>query len=402
MALIVQKFGGTSVASIERIKAVGKIIFAEHNAGNNVVVVVSAMAGVTNSLISKCYEILNLQSTENFQEYGAIVSSGEILTSGLLALELQKIGLKGRSFQGWQIPIITDDIFLNAKVESVNSALLTESVKNNVIPIITGFQGITKNNKLTTLGKGGSDTTAALLGAAIGADRVDIYTDVRGVFDSDPRVIHNAHKIDKMSAQLMLELSSHGAKILHSRAALAAYRYKFDMRILSSFEADSGTLITNKYNDKNHMEHREITAITSNKNLLQIIIDFATKDFSDITKILSKANLTINKFEILSPGKISLISDLSDKNKIESILETMQSDKKISNYNIKSDIATVTMVGYGIKNDANLCFEITDILNQNEFQPIKIDLSETICSIFLEEKYTETAIKLLHKALIGN
>jgi aspartate kinase len=204
MALIVQKFGGTSVADIPRIQKVAQIILKEYEADNKLVVVVSAMAGVTNSLISRCNEVSKLNSYDHMQEYDAIVASGEILTSGLLALELQRIGLKARSIQAWQIPILTDDVFANAKVESINSSFIHELLENNVIPVITGFQGVTINKQITTIGKGGSDTTAALVAAAIGASRLDIYTDVIGVFTADPRIIHDASKIDYISTDQML------------------------------------------------------------------------------------------------------------------------------------------------------------------------------------------------------
>ena len=186
MALIVQKFGGTSVADTIRIQTIAKIILKEYEAGHKLVIVVSAMAGVTNSLIAKCSEVSQLNSYEQMQEYDAVVGSGEILTSGLVALELQRIGLKARSLQGWQIPILTDNVFANAQVDSINSDFIHDLLSEGIIPVITGFQGVTSKKQLTTLGKGGSDTTAALVAAAIGADRADIYTDVTGVFSADP------------------------------------------------------------------------------------------------------------------------------------------------------------------------------------------------------------------------
>ena len=212
MALIVQKFGGTSVADVVRIQKVARIILKEYEAGHKLVIVVSAMAGVTNSLISRCNEVSKLNSYNHMQEYDAVVGSGEILTSGLVALELQRLGLKARSIQGWQIPILTDDVFANAKVESINSEFIHNLLENDVIPVITGFQGVTTSQQITTLGKGGSDTTAALIAAAIGADRADIYTDVLGVFTADPRIVHDASKIDYISTDQMLALSSSASK----------------------------------------------------------------------------------------------------------------------------------------------------------------------------------------------
>ncbi len=398
MALIVQKFGGTSVADIARIQTVAGIISREYAAGHKLVIVVSAMAGVTNSLISSCSEVSQLNSYNHMREYDAVVSSGEILTSGLIALELQRLGLKARSLQGWQIPILTDDVFANAQVKSINSEFIHRLLKENVIPVITGFQGVTDEKQLTTLGKGGSDTTAALIAAAIGADRADIYTDVIGVFSADPRVVHDASKIDYISIDQMLALSSFGAKVLHPRAALAVARYKFDMRILSSFDDDPGTLISSKNFDmRSKMENRIITAITSNKNIIQIELDCVPTSLSEIVKKFAEEGLIVDKVEICDANKMSLVASLSDKNKFEAVLYDLKNLSKILNYNIKSNISTVTAVGYGIKNDNGICFDIIDLLNAQQIKLKEIDVTETKFTVILEDQDTEKAIKLLHK-----
>ena len=398
MALIVMKFGGTSVADVPRIQKVAKIILKEYEAGHKLVVVVSAMAGVTNSLISRCNEVSKLNSYNHMQEYDAVVGSGEILTSGLVALELQKLGLKARSIQGWQIPILTDDVFANAKVESINSEFIHNLLENDIIPVITGFQGVTNNQQITTLGKGGSDTTAALVGAAIGAARVDIYTDVLGVFTADPRIIHDASKIDYISTDQMLTLSSYGAKVLHPRAALAAARYKFDMRVLSSFEDNPGTLISSKNFDKRFsMENRVITAITSNKNIIQIEITFMPSSFVEVINKFTEECLIVDKVKICNSDQMVLVAALADKNKFEVILDGLKSLSKILIYDIKSNISTVTAVGYGIKNDNGICFDIIDLLSKQQIKIKEIDVTETSFTATLEDQDTEKAIKLLHK-----
>ena len=398
MALIVQKFGGTSVADVVRIQKVARIILKEYEAGHKLVIVVSAMAGVTNSLISRCNEVSKLNSYNHMQEYDAVVGSGEILTSGLVALELQRLGLKARSIQGWQIPILTDDVFANAKVESINSEFIHNLLENDVIPVITGFQGVTTSQQITTLGKGGSDTTAALIAAAIGADRADIYTDVLGVFTADPRIVHDASKIDYISTDQMLALSSYGAKVLHPRAALAASRYKFDMRVLSSFDDDSGTLISSKNFDKRlKMENRLITAITSNKNIIQIEITCTSNSFLEVIKKFTEESLIVDKVELRDTNKIVLIASLADKNKFESVLNSLKNLSKILVYDIKSNISTVTAVGYGIKNDNGICFGIIDLLNNHQIKVKEIDVTETKFTAILEDQNTEKAIKLLHK-----
>ena len=398
MALIVQKFGGTSVADIARIQKVAKIILKEYKAGHKLVIVVSAMAGVTNSLISRCSEVSQLNSYSHMQEYDAVVGSGEILTSGLVALELQRLGLKAKSLQGWQIPILTDNVFANAQVESINAEFIHNLINDDIIPVITGFQGVTANGQITTLGKGGSDTTAALVAATIGADRVDIYTDVLGVFTADPRVVHDASKIDYISAEQMLTLSSYGAKVLHPRAALAAARYKFEIRILSSFDDDLGTLISSKNIDMRlNMENRLITAITSNKNIIQIEITCTQNSFPEVIRKFTEEGLIVDRVEVHDASKMSLVASLADKNKFEAILSGLKSLSKILIYDIKSNISTVTAVGYGIKNDNGLCFEIIDLLSKQQIKIKEIDITETRFTATLEDQDTEKTIKLLHK-----
>lgn len=398
MALIVQKFGGTSVSDIKRIKKVARIILKEYENENKLIVVVSAMAGVTNSLINKCREVSQLNSYCNMQEYDAVISNGEDVTSGLVALELQKLGIKSRSVQAWQLPILTDEVFGNAKIQSINSEFIFELVKNEVIPVISGFQGVTISKQITTLGKGGSDITASLLAAQIGADRVDIYTDVSGVFSADPRVVNNASKIDYISIDQMLILSSYGAKVLHPRAALAAARYKFDMRVLSSFDNNSGTLISSKKFDKRFkVENKLITAITSNKNIIQVEIICCPNSFIEVIKKFKEESLVIDKIDIQDINKIILIASLADKNKFEVILQMLKTMSKILLYNIKSNISTVTAVGYGIKNDNGICFEIIDLLHKQKITIKKIDITETHFTATLEDQDTERAIKLLYK-----
>ena len=398
MALIVQKFGGTSVADTIRIQTIAKIILREYEAGHKLVIVVSAMAGVTNSLIAKCSEVSQLNSYEHMQEYDAVVGSGEILTSGLVALELQRLGLKARSLQGWQIPILTDDVFANAQVDSINSEFIHDLLSEGIIPVITGFQGVTNKKQLTTLGKGGSDTTAALMAAAIGADRADIYTDVIGVFSADPRVVHDAIKIDYITCEQMLTLSSYGAKVLHPRAALAAARYKFDMKILSSFEDNPGTLISSKNFDREHnMEKRLITAVTSNKNIIQVNITCAPDSFPEIINKFTEEGLIVDKIEIYDYNKINLVASLADKNKFQTTLDNLKGLSKILIYDIKSNISTVTAVGYGIKNDSGICFNIISLLSNQQIKVKEIDLTETRFTVVLEDQDTEKTIKLLHK-----
>jgi aspartate kinase len=393
MALIVQKFGGTSVAGTDRIKEVAKIILAEIQKNNKVIVVVSAMAGVTNSLINMCSEVSVLGNKTHMREYDALLSSGEIVTSALLALELQNNGFEAVSLQGWQIPIETNKDHSDALVDRIRHEKLGMLLDDNVIPVIAGFQGVSSDGRVTTLGKGGSDTTAALVAAATGADRCDIYTDVEGVYSADPRVVHNATKIDVMSHEEMMEMSSSGAKVLHPRAALAALRYNFDLRVLTSFSQVPGTLITSKMIK---MENRKITAITSNKNLLGIDIKHEGIALKDLSRHFLNSCLKIERMQSHNDYYTSFLANLSDKNKFEPVLTDLKNQKLISDFNLITNISNVTAIGYGIKNDSTLAWKIVELLESKGIKIKSIDSTEVKISILLDDQDTEKAIKILH------
>jgi len=393
MALIVQKFGGTSVAGTVRIKEVAKIILSEIQNNNKVIVVVSAMAGVTNSLINMCGEVSVLGNKTHMQEHDALISSGEIVTSALLALELQNNGLEAVSLQGWQIPIETNGEHSDALIDKINHEKLAALLDANIIPVIAGFQGVSNDGRVTTLGKGGSDTTAALVAAAAKATRCDIYTDVDGVYSADPRVVHDATKIDVMSHEEMLEMSSSGAKVLHPRAALAALRYNFDLRVLSSFTQSAGTLITSKMIK---MENRKITAITSNKNLLGVDIKHEGITLKDMIMHFLDSSLKIEQMQSHNDNHTSFIGNLTDKNKFELVLTSLKNKNLISDFNLITNIANVTVIGYGIKNDSALAWKIIELLGQEEIKVKSIDSNEVKISLLLDEQDTEKAIKILH------
>lgn len=393
MALIVQKFGGTSVADIKRIKNVATIIKSEYMAGNQVVVVVSAMAGVTNSLISKCSQVSDLDSRQALREYDVAIASGEIVTAALLALELQKLKLNAKSMQGWQVPIRTDDVHGNAQAIDILSDSLTNLIADGIIPIITGFQGITNDGNITTLGKGGSDTSAALIAASLQAERCDIYTDVDGIYSADPRVVHDAKKIDKINIDELCILCSSGAKVLHPRAALAAKRYGFKLRILSSFNMNEGTIVEEK---ESYMEERKVTAITSNKNLLKIDINRNDANLADLCKEFADNAIQIEQMNNIDNSNSYIISNLSDKAKCSTILENLKNNSKIVNYKLNANISTVTIVGYGIKNDSSLTWQVIDILNSNKIKIISSQADDIKMSILINDQDNEKVIKLLH------
>ncbi|MFA1688057.1 aspartate kinase [Candidatus Rickettsia barbariae] len=391
MALIIQKFGGTSVANIDRIKKIVPIIKTEIAKNNQVIVVVSAMAGVTNQLVTLCNEVSSLNNISQFAEYDVALSSGEIVTASLLALALQEEDIKARSFLAWQLPMLTDNNHSKALVESITTDLLEKYLQLNTIPIIAGFQGINKSNRLTTLGRGGSDTTAALIAAAMKADRCDIYTDVEGIFTADPRIIPNAKKIKEIDFLEMLELASSGAKVLHPRAGELVMRYKIDMRVLSTFSPDTeGTLITSK--DKN-MENGIINSITSNKNLLKISVKSMSLSFLQVANMITQNNNHIEFMqEIKNNEEYSFITNLTDKNNLQALLTNLKDDKQIQDFTFDTEIATISLIGYGIKNDCKLLETILSKLTNDNINVYMIQLSEVKITLFINDQDTEKTI----------
>ncbi|MDX2082877.1 MAG: aspartate kinase, partial [Rickettsiales bacterium] len=234
--LIVQKFGGTSVGDISRIKNVAKKVKQEIDLGNKVVVVVSAMSGVTNQLVDYCNQVSQLTNDQALAEYDSITATGEQVTCGLLALELQSIGYKARSFLGWQIPVTTDNVYSKARIDEIDGKHILEAMKKYDVVVVAGFQGIyAKENRVTTLGRGGSDTSAVAVAAAIKADRCDIYTDVDGVYTTDPRITDKARKLDKVTYEEMLEMAYSGSKVLQTRSVAMAMAHNVRVRVLSTF-----------------------------------------------------------------------------------------------------------------------------------------------------------------------
>ena len=353
MGIIVQKFGGTSVANLPRIRNVANHVKMQLDSGNQVIAVVSAMAGATNSLITQCAELSRLDELNSLQEYDAAVASGEIITSALLALQLQSMGIKAKSLQGWQVPIETTKSHGNAQVVNIKPDKLNKLLSQGITPIITGFQGVSIDGDITTLGKGGSDTTAAIIAAAVNAQSCDIYTDVDGIYTADPRVVHGARKIDVINIDELYALCSAGAKVLHPRAALAAKRYGFKLRILSSFNNLDGTTTNTGINN---MENRHITAITSNKNLLKIEIEHKTQNFAHIFEAFTREQISIEQTFIFGKDSSIIIANLVDKNKCEKLLNNIKNNWPLTKYSIEANISSVTIVGYGIQLIASFNF----------------------------------------------
>ncbi len=393
MSLIVQKFGGTSVAGTDLIKKAAEIIIGALKRGDKVICVVSAMAGVTNGLVSLCDDLSSLNDDSKISEYDSALCSGEIVASALLSLALIERGYKARSFSAFQLPIICKALYGKAFVESVETGPIIACLDSGVIPVIAGFQGITEDNRFVTLGRGGSDTTAALVAGRIKVDFCDIYTDVDGVFTADPRIVPKARKLDNISLGEMLELSSSGAKVLHPRCVEVAMRYEIPIRVFSSFSLKKGTLISS---ETEKMENKLIKSIGSNKNIVKISIEGSKPDFMELLQILGRGGVNIEWVfnEFSGSGKIFIIN-LSDERKTKTLLKEAG-----ATFFLDEDIAMVALVGYGLKNDTELPGDIISRLKKESIDISALQVSEIKIALLLKEADTEKAIKTLHETFI--
>ncbi len=388
MALIVQKFGGTSVGSIERIKNVAKLVKAERDIGNQVVVVVSAMSGVTDQLVGLVSQLSSTANDNERQEYDSVVSTGENVSSGLVALALMNLGFKARSWQGWQIPIITNELFSQGKIQGIDPTKILQCLQDNEIPVISGFQGV-YDGRIVTLGRGGSDTSAAAIAAAINADRCDIYTDVDGVYTADPRVVPTAQKLDKISYKEMLEMAASGAKVLHPRSVEIAEKYNVQMQVLSSMTGGKGTLLVNE-NDS--MESQRITGVSGTKKIVCVIPKTASCSAA-IFAAFNESNIHLDMVnQNLSDQKMMLIIPLHEQVKAEQLLGN------ICEYELNSNLAKVSLTGSGLQSSASVMQKLFQNLSSQGINILMITTTDIKISILVEAQYMEIAMKNLHTA----
>lgn len=395
MALIVQKFGGTSVADTKRIKEVTRIIKSEIELGNQVIVVVSAMAGVTNHLINLCKEVSKLHTEDNMAEYDLALCSGEMVTTALVTLSLQENGLKSRSILGWQLPILTCSHYGKALVDKIDTNLLVVCLNQNIIPVIAGFQGVTEDNRCTTLGRGGSDTTAAIISAAVRADRCDIYTDVDGIFTTDPKIVRKAKKLMYISFEEMLAFTSSGAKVLTSRCVEIAMQHSVPIRVLSSFSIEKGTLITSR---SAIMENRVITGIVSNNNLLQVSIEDPILNLNQIYYLMLKNSINVELMLSLEiKKKYSFIAQLNDKHRLDTLLAELKETKQITDSSININISMISIIGYGIANDSSVMKVLLNKLDTEGILVLMIQVLDIKIVLLVNTYDHERAINVLHE-----
>jgi aspartate kinase len=397
MALIVQKFGGTSVGSIERIKNVADIVRKSREEGHRIVVVVSAMSGETDRLVRLAQEI---SPEPNERELDMLLSSGERVTSALLAIALNEMNIPARSMTGRQVGIRTDNVHTRARIESVSADRLLETLESGFIPIVAGFQGISSEENVTTLGRGGSDTTAVALAVALRADRCDIYTDVLGVYTADPNLVPKARKLDWVSYEEMLEMASLGAKILQTRSVEFAMKYKMPVRVRSTFSEDPGTLVTE---EEKRMEHIVVSGITLDRNQAKITV----QDVPDKPGLAARLFETISNQSIIvdmivqNVGQdgltdISFTVPRSDARKAERLATTVATEIGAGEVRIKDDIVKISIVGVGMRSHSGVAAQMFSALAREGINILMISTSEIKISCLIDEKYSDLSIKSLH------
>lgn len=410
MARIVMKFGGTSMAGIERIRSVAARVKREVAAGNQVAVVVSAMAGETDRLVGFCREASSLYDP---REYDVVVSAGEQITSGLLAIALQAAGVPARSWLGWQLPIATSDAHASARIEGIDMAALETSLAAGEVAVIPGFQGIDAEGRVTTLGRGGSDTSAVAMAAAMKADRCDIYTDVDGVYTTDPRIVPRARKLKKVTYEEMLELASVGAKVLQTRSVGLAMKEGVRVQVLSSFTGEDapmadtlpGTMIVGE-EEIADMESQLITGIAHDKNEAKITLTAVPDKPGAVASIfepLAAANINVDMIIqniAHAAGSTDVTFTVPAADLARSIEALNAAREKIGFVSLVHDtrVAKISVVGVGMRSHAGVASTMFSTLGERGINIQAISTSEIKVSVLIEEDYTELAVRVLHTA----
>ena len=400
MELVVLKFGGTSVADVPQIKKIALKIKGEVDQGNKVIVVVSAMSGVTNNLIN----LVN-QTSKNFSlsEHDVVLSTGEQITSALLSIALEELSLKARSWMGWQVPIVSDNTYGKAVIKDIKTSNIMGSIKKGYIAIVSGFQGISEDNRITTLGRGGSDTTAVALAAAFSADRCDIYTDVDGVYTTDPRIVKKAKKLDFITYEEMLELASQGAKVLQTRSVALAMKYNVNLRVLSSFTNVPGTLIAE---ERGNMEKSEISGIAHSLNEAKITLSDIPDQPGQAANIFGAlAEFSINVDMIVQSSSINHGStDMTftipetDLLIAEKVIKKIKGNIGFKNFTSETNVVKISIIGNAMRSQSGIAKTMFQTLAKNHINIQVISTSEIKISVLISSEYYELAMRSLHLA----
>ena len=395
--IIVQKFGGTSVGSVERIDAVAEII-KEASKSKKIIVVVSAMGGETNRLVKLAK---HFDKDPDKREFDALVSTGETVSSALLAMALQSKGIKARSYSASQISMRTTDSYSKAKILDVDAEKILSTIKDSTIPIITGFQGVTAGGDVTTLGRGGSDTTAVAIAAQVGAERCDIYTDVDGIFTTDPKVVPNAKKLDSITMEEMLELASQGAKVMQTRAVEFANKYNVPVRVLSSFNDGSGTLISQK---DESMENSVVSGIAFQKDQVKFTLHgvgdipgTAFKILGPISDAEVEVDVIVQNVSVDGKTDFTFTVASEDQDVVNKVIKTSKNDIQYKDLIVNSDIAKVSLVGAGMRSQTGVASRAFKALSENDVNIQIICTSEIKITMVIDEALVDKAVQVLHE-----
>ena len=399
MPLIVEKFGGTSVGSVERIKAVAAGLADRHAKGEKLVVVVSAMSGQTNNLIKLAHE---LNETPSAREMDVLMSTGEQVTIALLSMALHELGLQAKSYTGAQIRMLTDSSHMKARIEDIDVNKIHQDIEQGNIIVAAGFQGVDADGNITTLGRGGSDTSAVAIAAALKADECRIYTDVDGIYTTDPRIVPQARRLTRITFEEMLELASLGAKVLQTRSVEFAGKYKVPLRVLSSFEPDEGTLITYD-NEVTQMEAPLISGVAFNRDEVMFTVRGIPDQPGVANKVLgpvSAENINVDLIvQNISPdgrSNFTFTTNRTELSKCKAILDKIVTNIGADELVINSDIAKISIVGVGMVSHAGVAAQMFAALGEESVNIELISTSEIKISVIVKERYTELAVKTLH------
>lgn len=401
MAFLVKKFGGTSVGTVERIQRVAEKLKQARDAGDDFVVVVSAMSGETNRLVGLAKEIQ--PASVDVRELDVLLSTGEQVTIALLCMALNALGCQSRSYTGGQVKILTDDAHSKARIESIDTENIMQDIRANYVVVVAGFQGVSGDGSITTLGRGGSDTSAVALAAALGADECQIFTDVDGVYTTDPRVESNARRLDKITFEEMLEMASLGSKVLQIRAVEFAGKYNVPLRVLSTFEPGEGTLIT--YDDEeNTMEKAAISGIAFNRNEARITVvgvanqpGIAYKILGPVSELNVEVDMIVQNNGTGDTTDFTFTVDRSDYTKVVDFLTAKKDELSAESVVGNDRIVKLSIVGVGMRSHAGIASRMFRALAEAGINLELISTSEIKVSVVIDEKYLELGVRSLHE-----
>ncbi len=400
MSRLVMKFGGTSVADVGRIHEVARRVKAEADAGHEIAVVVSAMAGTTDQLINWTADVANLHDA---REFDVVVSTGEQITSGLMAMALQDLGLTARSWLAWQLPVRTDGVHGSARILDIEAAEVGARMAKGEIAVMAGYQGLAPDNRLTTIGRGGTDTSAVALAAALGAERCDIYTDVEGVFTADPRIVAKARKLDKITYEEMLEMASQGAKVLQTRAVVMAMNHRVRVQVLSSFSEAPGTLVVD---EDEIVEQQIVSGIAYSRDEAKITLRRVADRPGVAAAIfgpLSEANINVDMI-VQNVSEDDETTDLTftvteaDLDDAVKVINGARSEIGYEEVLYDNGVAKVSIIGVGMRSHAGVASRMFGTLAEKGINIEVISTSEIKVSVLINEEYTELALRALHHA----